>query len=130
MRSIILFITLCSVYCADELIAEKDIQSYVDQFNAIAKESDPKIFIPSSLKIIHPDSPFAVMLKRIDLSKPTPANVKYGNKPKILKFEIIITGTNKTAVLTEEEGNKSNIIVFQRDASDNGIVKWLNVVQY
>jgi hypothetical protein len=98
----ILLFTLCSIYCADEIISEKDIQTYVDQYNAIAKETDPKIFIASSLKLLHPDSPYTMMLKRIDLSKPMPSNAKYGNKPKILKFEIIKNGINKILLYFKE----------------------------
>ena len=130
MRYLILLILTQLGFCADLIISKDDISSYLEQYNAIAKESDHKIVVPVFLKIAHPEAPLFFMLKNIDLTKPMPANMKYGNKPFIHKFELLRSDSNRAVVLLDEENNKQKIAVFKRDPADGGVVKWYHEIPY
>ena len=135
MRHLLLLLSIYSIYGSEILINNQEIQIFVDKYNALQKETEPKTNITESLKITHPDSAMKMMLTRMleNLDKPLPPNVtnlKYGNKPKIIKFEILKTEKDKSVVLTEDEGGKTIIYILKRDKSDNGLIKMFNNVQY
>jgi len=81
MRVIMLLLAAQVCSCADLVISKEDIASYIEKYNSVAKESDHKIAVPIFLKIAHPDAPLFFMIKNMDLNKPLPPNMKYGNKP-------------------------------------------------